>query len=89
MVGSCSNDLNRLLPAEYPFATQASVKRGDMNCDGQTDVSDAVLLARFLAEDREAVITDQGMKNAETDGEAGLTMSDLTVMLKIIAKIIR
>ncbi len=89
LVGSCSNDLNRLLPAEYPFATQASVKRGDMNCDGQTDVSDAVLLARFLAEDREAVITDQGMKNAETDGEAGLTMSDLTVMLKIIAKIIR
>ena len=60
-----------------------------MNCDGQTDVSDAVLLARYLAEDKGAKVTDQGLKNAETDGNAGLTASDLTVMLQIIAKIVK
>ena len=87
LLSSCSNDLNILLPAEYPFTVKFTEHRGDLNCDGTADVSDAVMLARFLAEDKKLRISDEGIRNAETDGEAGLSVSDLTMLLKIIAKI--
>ena len=61
--------------------------RGDVNCDGGVDVSDAVLLARFTAEDQEAVIEDQGKKNADVDGAFGLTGDDVIFILQFIAKI--
>ena len=64
------------------------VKRGDMTCDGTVDISDAVLIARYLAEDRDAVVTDQGKANADIDGEKGVGDGDLFMLLKVIAKII-
>ena len=66
----------------------ANVRRGDVNCDDKVDVSDAVLLARFLAEDVEANITAQGKINAECDGIEGLSGDDNIMILKYIAKLI-
>ena len=63
-------------------------RRGDVNCDTYVDVSDAVLLARFLAEDSKAVITAVGKKNADCDGQDGITPSDVTAILSSIAKLI-
>ena len=64
------------------------MRRGDVNCDEKVDVSDAVLLARFIAEDAEANITAQGKINAECDGKEGLTGDDSIAILKYIAKLI-
>ncbi len=64
------------------------VKRGDMTCDGTVDISDAVLIARYLAEDRNAKITDQGMANADVDDVKGVAEGDLIMVLKAIAKIV-
>ena len=62
--------------------------RGDVNCDGTVDVSDAVLLARYNAEDKTAVVTSQGKENADCDGVKGIGGGDITALLKYIAKII-
>ena len=61
--------------------------KGDVNCDEKVDVSDAVLLARFVAEDAEANVTEVGKKNAETDGNAGITGDDVIMILRVIAKL--
>ena len=59
---------------------------GDANLDCSVDVSDAVLAARFAAEDREAVITDQGKENADVNGDGSVTADDTELILKKIAK---
>ncbi|MBR3446415.1 MAG: glycoside hydrolase [Oscillospiraceae bacterium] len=59
---------------------------GDADCSGVVDVSDAVLIARFAAEDKNAVITDQGLRNADCDSTPGVDGSDLTRVLRYIAK---
>lgn len=70
-------------------SAEAKQKRsGDVNCDSKVDVSDAVLLARFNAEDKTASVTAQGKENADCDGANGLTGGDVTMILKYIAKII-
>lgn len=65
----------------------ANIIWGDCNCNGETDVSDAVLLARFLAEDPDVLITTEGKECANViQGE--LDTGDLLAILKIIAKIL-
>ncbi len=59
---------------------------GDANLDCSVDVADAVLAARFAAEDREAVITDQGKENADVNGDGNVTTDDTELILKKIAK---
>ncbi len=59
---------------------------GDVNLDCAVDVADAVLVARFAAEDREAVITDQGRLNADISGDGNVTTDDTELILKKIAK---
>ena len=61
---------------------------GDADGNGNTDVSDAVLLARYLTEDAEAIITDQGRMQANVIS-GPLDSADLTALLMIIAKKIR
>ncbi|HAG12765.1 MAG TPA: hypothetical protein DCG49_02755, partial [Ruminococcus sp.] len=61
--------------------------RGDVDCSKDVDVSDAVLLARFLAEDSEATVTETGMRNADCDGIAGVDSNDVIAILKHIAHI--
>ena len=61
---------------------------GDVNCDKAVDVSDAVLLARFIAEDPEADVSADGKLNADCDGKAGITGDDTTRILRYIAKLL-
>ena len=58
---------------------------GDVSCDGITDVSDAVLLARYLTQDTEAVISDQGKLNGNVI-KGSLDSKDITAILMFIAK---
>ena len=64
---------------------QVTVK-GDMDESGKLDVSDAVLLARYLVADAEAVVTEQGRVNADCNADGKADEDDLTMMLKAIAK---
>lgn len=60
---------------------------GDVNESGDTDVSDAVLLARFLAEDKTANISTQGQRNANVVS-GKLNQDDLIAILMSIVKLI-
>ncbi len=59
---------------------------GDANCDGEVDISDAVLVMRYAAADREAVISEQGIKNADADRNGNTDNEDATLILQHIAK---
>ncbi|MBR5370955.1 MAG: dockerin [Oscillospiraceae bacterium] len=60
---------------------------GDVNCDGRVNVSDAILLARFVAEDKSATITDQGLRNADMNGNGAPDSDDTVMILKQLAGI--
>ena len=68
-----------------PFGT---LELGNVNCDNRVDVSDAVLLARYKAEDQKALISAQGKLNADVDRNGALNGEDVTLILKYIAKLI-
>ena len=61
---------------------------GDVNLDKAVDVSDAVLLARFVAEDTDANVSAQGKLNADMDGNGQPDGDDVVMILKKIAKLI-
>ena len=62
--------------------------RGDVNCNKIRDVSDAVLLARLIAEDSSAKVTTQGLLNADCNADGNRTRDDLIILLQFIAKLI-
>ncbi|MBR6718208.1 MAG: glycoside hydrolase [Oscillospiraceae bacterium] len=59
---------------------------GDADCSGTVDVSDAVLIARFVTEDKNASISEQGLANADCDSTYGVTPDDITRVLLYIAR---
>lgn len=61
---------------------------GDMNEDGTIDISDAVLLARFAAEDPDANIARAVINHADLDSDGYVNSSDVIVILRYIAKLI-
>lgn len=81
-INTVTNDLAVL--NAYPYPAEAPLP-GDVNCDSYVNIADAVLLARFIAEDAEAPVSVRGRENAELDGEDGLTAADNAVLLEMLA----
>lgn len=61
---------------------------GDVNCSGKVDISDAVLLARLIAEDANARVSEVGLKNADVTHDNQLNSDDVVKLLKYAAKIL-
>ncbi len=61
---------------------------GDADCSGELDISDAILLSRYCTEDPTAVISETGKKNADCNLDRKLTTADVTMMIRVIAKLI-
>lgn len=61
---------------------------GDVNEDGVIDVSDAVMLARFSAEDSAVIISAQGFKNADCNKNGLPDPDDVILIQKAIARLI-
>ena len=68
------------------FGQNALAIAGDINIDCSIDVADAVLLARFCAEDASANITQTGIGNADVDADGLLTVLDVHSVLKTIVE---
>lgn len=67
------------------LAENETAVSGDVDCSGQVGIADAVLLARYLAEDA-VTVTAQGLQNAELDGKTeSLDAGDFAKLLQIIA----
>ncbi len=58
---------------------------GDADCNGDTDVLDAVMVARVAAEDTKTGITEQGKKNADVTKDNIVKSDDLSLLLKFLA----
>ena len=88
------DDLQNEIGKYYADPVTGSIKalpqprRGDVNCDGAVDVSDAVLLARLIVADSRAKITDAGRRSADCNHDGFVTADDVTFLLQAIAKII-
>ena len=73
-----------LSPQETSYAL--STRTGDATCDSCLDIADAVLIMRFIAGDAEATICDQGVKNADANGDGQVDGEDASLVLRCIAK---
>ena len=89
-----SNSAPDVITTTTTTTTTKEPIKGDANCDGQLDMSDAVLIMQSLANpDKygengtyERHITEQGKKNADMDGD-GLTVGDAQVIQKRLLKL--
>ncbi|MBP0989072.1 MAG: DUF5620 domain-containing protein, partial [Oscillospiraceae bacterium] len=61
---------------------------GNANCAEEVDVSDAVLVARYVAEDTGANLTAQGKINADVTHDGNITGEDTILILRYIAKMV-
>lgn len=68
--------------------TGANVLYGDVNCDGMVKVDDVILLNRFLSEEVNAVVTQQGVVNADCDGVPGVASDDAVAILSLLASLV-
>ncbi|MBQ5334371.1 MAG: hypothetical protein J6Z45_00320 [Oscillospiraceae bacterium] len=61
-------------------------KYGDVDCNGEVKIADAVLLARYVAEDQ-VTVTAQGKINADCydEGDGKITSGDIGSLLKYLA----
>ncbi len=89
-------------PAAVPFSGEVQIEgvkmltgskdavplMGDVNNDAKVDVSDAVLLARYIAEDHEAVMDEAGKINADCDHSGKPDSADVILILRYIAHLI-
>ena len=72
--------------AEIAEQPEDNTLRGDVDCSGAVAIADAILLARYLAEDA-VTVTSQGKVNAECDGNDILDSGDQTALLEYLAGI--
>lgn len=74
--------------AAVPTAADTTASlMGDVNLNGAVDIGDAILLARFVAEDHTVVISAAGLANADINASGQTDASDVTGILRIIAKL--
>lgn len=59
----------------------------DINCDGSVDVSDVVLLCRFIVADKDLVVSDAMVAKMDVDGNGKTEPDDATKILRKIARL--
>lgn len=80
--------LTAMICGAMMYANGSERKYGDVNTDEKVDVSDAVMLARYCAADREVRITLDGLNNADVNLDGFVSSEDLTTLLQQIAHLI-
>ena len=58
-------------------------KLGDVDLNGKVEEADATLLFLFLGENASAVITREGLDNADVDMDGVLTLLDVSKILQM------
>ncbi len=70
--------------------TEDKTLYGDANCDGNVDISDAVLIKCFLRNSKKYSLSAQGKKNADVQGNGnGINAQDAVAIQKYILKQIK
>lgn len=74
--------------AESP-TEPAAVMYGDVNGDSIINVADAVALLQFIANQSKYPLSNDSQRNADVDGEAGITGSDAIVIQMVDAGVVK
>ncbi len=61
--------------------------QGDINIDGEVNISDAILLSRYANEDTAVSLSDIGVQKADVNADDAVNTDDVTVILRTIAKL--
>ena len=87
--GSSAQDYAKQFERKFEAidAAPAAVS-GDATGDGNVDVADAVLLARFIAEDADVQISSACRQNADVNKNGSPDNEDTAMILKYIAKLL-
>lgn len=64
----------------------SSCLEGDVNCNGEIEIADPIILCRSNAEDSLVSITAQGSVNADCDHDGLLSAADVTLILQKMAE---
>ena len=81
------NDVSAYYSQSEPKPAEITTFAGDVDNSGTVDVSDAVLLARFCAEEQTVTMTAAGRANADVNSDGLVTNEDVVAIEKIIAKL--
>ena len=81
------NDVSAYYAQSEPKPAEITTLAGDVDNNGTIDVSDAVLLARFCAEEQTVTMTAAGRANADVNSDGLVTNEDVVAIEKIIAKL--
>lgn len=65
---------------EYVTITQDDVLMGDANCDGVITIADATAVLQAVGNPDKYELTENGKKNADVDGQSGVTGNDAYVI---------
>lgn len=68
-----------------PPEAEKTERNLDINNDGDVDVSDAVMLSRFIAEDPEVTMDSIAISRSDTNGDGQTASDDVMVILRKIA----
>lgn len=68
--------------------SQTGIDYGDANCDGKVTVADAVAILQHIGNRDKYGLKEQGLKNADVDGEPGVTPNDALTIQKLDAGVI-
>ena len=69
----------------YPYPFPKTALAGDVNCDGEVTLKDAILLAKVIGEVSGTEITTEGFDNADVNDDGYIRAGDLTLLLKMLA----
>ena len=83
------NDISRLDPRHYEFVNSGIItpSKGDLNGDRLVDVSDAVMLARYIAEDSTLKMPTASLNYTDVNADGIVDPKDVISILRIIAKL--
>ncbi|HPY85021.1 MAG TPA: glycoside hydrolase family 9 protein [Ruminococcus flavefaciens] len=72
---------------EVPNKVEDNIVYGDATCNGEVDLSDALLILQYVANSKKYPITDEGIKNADVFNRGdGITAMDALSIQKLDSK---
>ena len=71
-----------------PSDTPSNIVYGDANCDGKVTMADAAAIYQHLGNFDKYALSEQGAKNADVNGAAGITADDAITIQKVGANLI-
>ena len=80
---------NGLREGSITITGDVSSMLGDVNLDGKITVSDAVAVLQYIANQNKYSLSDKAKKNADIDGQSGITGTDAVVIQKVDAGVLK